>query len=62
MQKRPNYKNVGEEEEEERGLEDTQEDPDKAKGTEGSSKGIKASGENEGECTNEWKPCKLYIC
>ncbi|XP_053898058.1 protein CLEC16A isoform X1 [Malaclemys terrapin pileata] len=47
LQKRPNYKNVGEEEEEERGLEDTQEDPDKAKGTEGSSKGIKASGENE---------------
>ncbi|KAM7152191.1 protein CLEC16A isoform 4-T4 [Macrochelys suwanniensis] len=31
LQKRPNYKNVGEEEEEERGLEDTQEDPDKAK-------------------------------
>ncbi|KAM9125027.1 protein CLEC16A isoform 2-T2 [Pangshura tecta] len=47
LQKRPNYKNVGEEEEEERGLEDTQEDPDKAKGTEGSSKGIKPSGENE---------------
>ncbi|XP_067407409.1 protein CLEC16A isoform X1 [Emydura macquarii macquarii] len=47
LQKRPNYKNVGEEEEEERGPEDTQEDPDKAKGTEGSSKGIKASGENE---------------
>ncbi|XP_026506437.1 protein CLEC16A isoform X5 [Terrapene carolina triunguis] len=47
LQKRPNYKNVGEEDEEERGLEDTQEDPDKAKGTEGSSKGIKASGENE---------------
>uniref|UniRef100_A0A8C4Y5P0 C-type lectin domain containing 16A n=1 Tax=Gopherus evgoodei TaxID=1825980 RepID=A0A8C4Y5P0_9SAUR len=47
LQKRPNYKNVGEEEEEERGLENTQEDPDKAKGTEGSSKGIKASGENE---------------
>nr|XP_048721538.1 protein CLEC16A isoform X3 [Caretta caretta] len=47
LQKRPNYKNVGEEEEEERGLEDTQEDQDKAKGTEGSSKGIKASGENE---------------
>ncbi|XP_075755421.1 protein CLEC16A isoform X5 [Pelodiscus sinensis] len=47
LQKRPNYKNVGEEEEEERGPEDTQEDPEKGKCTEGSSKGIKASAENE---------------
>ncbi|XP_019363003.1 PREDICTED: protein CLEC16A isoform X3 [Gavialis gangeticus] len=47
LQKRPNYKNVGEEEEEERGPEDTQDDPDKTKGTEGSSKGMKTSGENE---------------
>ncbi|XP_074866692.1 protein CLEC16A isoform X4 [Carettochelys insculpta] len=47
LQKRPNYKNIGEEEEEEKGPEDTQEDPDKGKGTEGSSKGIKASAENE---------------
>ncbi|XP_030067259.1 protein CLEC16A isoform X3 [Microcaecilia unicolor] len=31
VQKRPNYKNVGEEEEEEKAHEDTQEDPDKAK-------------------------------
>ncbi|XP_027695020.1 protein CLEC16A isoform X2 [Vombatus ursinus] len=47
LQKRPNYKNVGEEEEEEKGPEETQEDSDKAKGIEGSSKGIKTSGESE---------------
>uniref|UniRef100_A0A8D0GCT5 C-type lectin domain containing 16A n=1 Tax=Sphenodon punctatus TaxID=8508 RepID=A0A8D0GCT5_SPHPU len=47
LQKRPNYKNVGEEEEEERGPEDVQEDLDKAKGTECSSKGVKTSGESE---------------
>ncbi|XP_061455161.1 protein CLEC16A isoform X6 [Rhineura floridana] len=41
LQKRPNYKNVGEDEEEERGPEDTQE------GTEGLSKGIKPAGESE---------------
>lgn len=43
LQKRPNYKNVGEEEEEEKGPEDAQE------GMEGTSKGMKPSGENEGE-------------
>ncbi|XP_074052505.1 protein CLEC16A isoform X2 [Macrotis lagotis] len=48
LQKRPNYKNVGEEEEEEKGPEETQEDADKAKGIEGGSKGIKtSSGESE---------------
>ncbi|XP_043828720.1 protein CLEC16A isoform X2 [Dromiciops gliroides] len=47
QQKRPNYKNVGEEEEEEKGPEETQEDADKTKGIEGSSKGIKTSGESE---------------
>ncbi|XP_072465373.1 protein CLEC16A isoform X10 [Notamacropus eugenii] len=47
LQKRPNYKNVGEEEEEEKGPEESQEDADKAKGIEGSSKGIKTSGESE---------------
>ncbi|XP_036594900.1 protein CLEC16A isoform X3 [Trichosurus vulpecula] len=47
LQKRPNYKNVGEEEEEEKGPEETQEDADKAKGIEGSSKGIKTSGDSE---------------
>ncbi|XP_046522915.1 protein CLEC16A isoform X5 [Equus quagga] len=48
VQKRPNYKNVGEEEDEEKGpAEDAQEDAEKAKGTEGSSKGIKTSGESE---------------
>ncbi|RXM32444.1 Protein CLEC16A [Acipenser ruthenus] len=47
VQKRPNYKNVGEEEEEEKGPEEAQEDPDKAKGTEASSKGNKTSGDNE---------------
>ncbi|XP_031800455.1 protein CLEC16A isoform X2 [Sarcophilus harrisii] len=47
QQKRPNYKNVGEEEEEEKGPEETQEDTDKAKGIEGSSKGMKTSGESE---------------
>ncbi|XP_068942000.1 protein CLEC16A isoform X3 [Petaurus breviceps papuanus] len=47
LQKRPNYKNVGEEEEEEKGPEETQEDADKAKGIEGSSKGMKTSGESE---------------
>ncbi|XP_044289261.1 protein CLEC16A isoform X4 [Varanus komodoensis] len=41
LQKRPNYKNVGEDEEEERGPEDAPE------GTEGPSKGIRPSGENE---------------
>lgn len=54
MQKRPNYKNVGEEEDEERGpTEDAQEDAEKAKGTEGGSKSMKTSGEREGECTRE---------
>ncbi|KAM4631958.1 protein CLEC16A isoform 3-T3 [Discoglossus pictus] len=47
LQKRPNYKNVGEEEEEEKAPEEGQEDPDKAKGTESSSKGIKTIGETE---------------
>ncbi|KAM7091420.1 protein CLEC16A isoform 3-T5 [Ciconia maguari] len=47
VQKRPNYKNVGEEDEEERGSEDNQDDPDKTKGTEASSKGIRTSSENE---------------
>ncbi|NXA37505.1 CL16A protein, partial [Eudromia elegans] len=47
LQKRPNYKNVGEEDEEERGSEDLQDDQDKTKGTEGSSKGIRTSSENE---------------
>ncbi|XP_063474250.1 protein CLEC16A isoform X6 [Symphalangus syndactylus] len=48
VQKRPNYKNVGEEEDEEKGpTEDAQEDAEKAKGTEGGSKGIKTSGESE---------------
>lgn len=54
MQKRPNYKNVGEEEDEERGpAEDAQEDAEKTKGTEGGSKSMKTSGEREGECTWE---------
>uniref|UniRef100_A0A8C0C197 C-type lectin domain containing 16A n=1 Tax=Buteo japonicus TaxID=224669 RepID=A0A8C0C197_9AVES len=48
VQKRPNYKNVGEEDEEERGSEDNQDDLDKTKGTEASSKGIRTSSENEG--------------
>uniref|UniRef100_A0A8C3BLP7 C-type lectin domain containing 16A n=1 Tax=Cairina moschata TaxID=8855 RepID=A0A8C3BLP7_CAIMO len=47
VQKRPNYKNVGEEDEEERGSDDTQDDLDKTKGTEASSKGIRTSSENE---------------
>nr|KAF6489073.1 C-type lectin domain containing 16A [Molossus molossus] len=48
VQKRPNYKNVGEEEDEEKGpTEDAQEDTEKTKGTEGGSKGIKTSGESE---------------
>ncbi|XP_007937922.1 protein CLEC16A [Orycteropus afer afer] len=48
VQKRPNYKNVGEEEDEEKGpAEDAQEDAEKADGTEGASKGIKTSGESE---------------
>ncbi|XP_048188999.1 protein CLEC16A isoform X2 [Perognathus longimembris pacificus] len=48
VQKRPNYKNVGEEEDEEKGPpEDGQEDSEKAKGTEGGSKGMKTSGERE---------------
>ena len=56
VQKRPNYKNVGEEEDEEKGpTEDAQEDAEKSKGTEGGSKVIKTSGESEGECARE--PC-----
>nr|XP_021151414.1 protein CLEC16A isoform X1 [Columba livia] len=47
VQKRPNYKNVGEEDEEERGSEENQDDLDKTKGTEASSKGIRTSSENE---------------
>ncbi|XP_075574182.1 protein CLEC16A isoform X2 [Pelecanus crispus] len=47
VQKRPNYKNVGEEDEEERGSEDNQDDLDKTKGTEAISKGIRTSSENE---------------
>ncbi|NXV15510.1 CL16A protein, partial [Cepphus grylle] len=47
LQKRPNYKNVGEEDEEERGSEDNQDDLDKTKGTEASSKGIRTSSDNE---------------
>uniref|UniRef100_A0A803XYV1 C-type lectin domain containing 16A n=1 Tax=Meleagris gallopavo TaxID=9103 RepID=A0A803XYV1_MELGA len=47
VQKRPNYKNVGEEDEEERQSEDTQDDLDKTKSTEASSKGIRTSSENE---------------
>ncbi|XP_073915215.1 protein CLEC16A isoform X3 [Castor canadensis] len=48
VQKRPNYKNVGEEEDEEKvPTEDSQEDAEKAKGTEGGSKGMKTSGERE---------------
>ncbi|KAJ6655994.1 hypothetical protein lerEdw1_004579 [Lerista edwardsae] len=41
QQKRPNYKNIGEDEEEEKGPEDAQE------GNEGPSKGVKPSGERE---------------
>nr|XP_045017400.1 protein CLEC16A isoform X5 [Jaculus jaculus] len=47
-QKRPNYKNVGEDDDEEKGpAEDAPEDAEKAKGTEGGSKGVKTSGERE---------------
>ena len=64
VQKRPNYKNVGEEEDEEKGpAEDAQEDAEKAKGTEGGSKGIKTSGENEGECTRHRQPAlRAVLC
>lgn len=48
-QKRPNYKNVGEEDEEERGAEEGP-DEEKAKGTESSSKASRTSGDTEGEC------------
>nr|XP_055197031.1 protein CLEC16A isoform X3 [Nyctereutes procyonoides] len=48
VQKRPNYKNVGEEDDDEKGpTEDAQEDPEKTKGIEGGSKGIRTSGESE---------------
>ncbi|KAM8927684.1 protein CLEC16A [Pelodytes ibericus] len=47
LQKRPNYKNVGEEEEEEKGTDNCPEDPDKAKSADSNSKGAKASGETE---------------
>lgn len=62
VQKRPNYKNVGEEEDEEKGpAEDAQEDAEKAKGTEGGSKGLKTSGENEGECTRRRQPARRAV-
>lgn len=49
-QKRPNYKNVGEEDEEERGGEEGPDDEkEKAKGTEASSKASRTSGDTEGE-------------
>lgn len=49
-QKRPNYKNVGEEDEEERGAEEgPDEEKEKAKGTEASSKASRTSGDTEGE-------------
>ncbi|XP_073503833.1 protein CLEC16A isoform X6 [Phyllobates terribilis] len=47
LQKRPNYKNVGEEEEEDRPTEDGHEDPDKAKAGEVGSKGAKTLCETE---------------
>ncbi|XP_072916456.1 protein CLEC16A isoform X2 [Hemitrygon akajei] len=47
VQKRPNYKNVGEEEEEEKGIEEKEDDTEKLKGTDTSAKGIKSSGETE---------------
>lgn len=46
-QKRPNYKNVGEEEEEEKPPDETLEDPDKAKGTDGASKSNRTTLETE---------------
>lgn len=66
-QKRPNYKNVGEEEDEEKGpTEDAQEDAEKAKGTEGGPAGMKTSGESEGECSQEYPntrpPAPLRLC
>ncbi|XP_051877087.1 protein CLEC16A isoform X2 [Pristis pectinata] len=47
VQKRPNYKNVGEEDEEEKGIEEKEDDTEKLKGTDSSAKGIKTSGETE---------------
>ncbi|KAM3916651.1 protein CLEC16A isoform 2-T2 [Leptodactylus fuscus] len=47
LQKRPNYKNVGEEEEEDKLPEEGHEDPDKAKSAEVGSKGVKTIGETE---------------
>ncbi|XP_059835184.1 protein CLEC16A isoform X3 [Hypanus sabinus] len=47
VQKRPNYKNVGEEDEEEKGIEEKEDDTEKLKGTDTSAKGIKSSGETE---------------
>ncbi|KAJ8251102.1 hypothetical protein GJAV_G00217270 [Gymnothorax javanicus] len=46
-QKRPNYKNVGEEEEEEKAPEEGQDDSEKAKGTEASSKSSRTGGDTE---------------
>lgn len=60
MQKRPNYKNVGEEDEEERQSEDTQDDLDKTKSMEASSKGIRTSSENEGVYISKEKRCLQF--
>lgn len=50
QQKRPNYKNIGEDEEEEKGPEEAQE------GSEGPSKGVKPSGEREGALAEKGEP------
>ncbi|XP_078274340.1 protein CLEC16A isoform X2 [Rhinoraja longicauda] len=47
VQKRPNYKNVGEDEEEEKGIEEKEDDTEKLKGTDSSAKCNKTSGETE---------------
>ncbi|XP_055507738.1 protein CLEC16A isoform X3 [Leucoraja erinacea] len=47
VQKRPNYKNVGEEDEEEKGIDDKEDDTERLKGTDSSAKGNKTSGETE---------------
>lgn len=62
VQKRPNYKNVGEEDDDEKGpTEDAQEDAEKTKGIEGGSKGIRTSGESEGECAREHHPAACAV-
>ncbi|MBN3291849.1 CL16A protein, partial [Polypterus senegalus] len=60
MPRRPNYKNVGEEDEEEKGPEDCPDDTEKAKVTDSSSKSNKTSGDTEEIEMVIMERCKMF--